>query len=211
MCRPHSNVDWTYKKMNDFKAIKAKKKARKSKRRNNAKFMDAIKLVQAGYGQTVQECPTVPGSYGEGVDAPEWSRVSFVDKQGHKLSLKKLKKMLWDEMTTYVRLRDGDVCVACGYELGYALNHIVPASEGSWAKWSIDNVFWGCRTDNFKEFHHRAYWASVVFPRLFGQARISYLWEKSKEKVQYRRPDFEAMILNVRKLTEELNNGTAAN
>lgn len=102
------------------------------------------------------------------------------------------KKRLWDTLTEYVHLRDGDMCRICKRNPGYALYHLVPQNEGNAVRYCEDNVVWGCRGCNCGESNHRARYARL-HERIFGKDYMDRLWERSKPIAQFRDHHYKEM------------------
>ncbi len=109
-------------------------------------------------------------------------------------SIKALKNRLWDLNTEAVKKRDGETCVACKTNPGYAQNHIVPQCEGPGIAYDLDNLFWGCSACNAAESFHRGYWQRVRFPAIFGPDKVAELWSRSRLPAQLRRGELNSMI-----------------
>lgn len=114
-------------------------------------------------------------------------------------SIKKLRAMTWAALRAYVLRRDtlenDGLCMICHTNPIELLYHLLPASSGSAAKYDPANTVGACNTCNYLEFRNRAKYVFIHIG-LFGLEYMTALDVKSRTVVQYRRPDYEAMILD---------------
>jgi len=107
----------------------------------------------------------------------------------------------------FVEWRAMGLCDVCKINQGYSWYHIIPANEGQWAKWSIENIVWGCRECNCKENKFRAKYVDL-HRMIFGYEFYAMLREKSNKTVQFRGEDFKRMREALeQKMASGLRNG----
>lgn len=137
-----------------------------------------------------------------------WVKGSKPPKNKKKPSITKLRKQVWDALSLYVRARDSKVhnglcliCVTRPIEIAY---HLIPANEGAAMKFDHEDVVGACSLCNFLEQNNRARY-SLKHIELFGIEKMRALEAKSRTTVQYRRPDYEAMLSDFRARLAAIN------
>ncbi len=112
-------------------------------------------------------------------------------------SITKLRKQVWTALSLYIRERDkslhGGLCLICRTRPIKLAYHLIPANEGAAMKFDPDDCVGACTLCNFYEQNNRARYA-LKHIELFGIEKMRALEEKSRTTVQYRRPDYEAML-----------------
>ena len=128
------------------------------------------------------------------------------------LTKTELKAKLWSLVSFYVRLRDrylaNGKCLICRANPIEVAYHIIPANEGSAAKWDFDeNIVGACSGCNLREVRFRRR-VAVDHRKIFGDAYIDRLEAKAKTIVKYSELDYHRMTAEVREKIRGLTCGS---
>ncbi len=146
----------------EYQAIARKTAAKKSRREDNAKFINKMKRAT---GQTVIAC---------------------LDKTSLKKAIVKLLGLL-DKKINGPRCRLGAECPdfkKYGPHDGEAACHIISQKRGGAAQLEPLGIYWGCHDANFGEMMNRDLYRQIHI-RVFGKERVEWLEAKAREKVHY--------------------------
>ena len=123
------------------------------------------------------------------------------------LTTSQMKKKLWTLVSMYVRIRDkranNGLCAICKARPIECAYHICPSNDGSATRWDLDNIVGACNGCNCGENYHRFKYAEK-HRQLFG-AKYDALVEKSKQIVQYKLADYEALYQDIKAKLEAMN------
>lgn len=103
-------------------------------------------------------------------------------KKKKSLSLSKLKKLLWTEISLLVRSWS-PVCLACKIRPTEVAAHIVPSNEGAMTRYFLPNLYPCCVICNGLEKWNRATWV-YEHRNMFGEEFVDALYMMSNEIFQ---------------------------
>lgn len=113
-----------------------------------------------------------------------------------KASVKTLKLKLTKLVHAHIKRRDNNTCQWCGkYVEGSNchVSHVIPKSEGNVLRWDPINLKVLCFHCHINRWHKNPKdaweWYESTFPE-----RAKYLEEHRREKVHWKRHDYERMI-----------------
>lgn len=116
-----------------------------------------------------------------------FAHVSVSGKRNKKksLSLSKLKKLLWTEISLLVRSWS-PICMGCGVNPTECAAHIVPSNEGAMTRYFLPNLYPCCLICNGLEKWNRATWV-YRHRELFGDMFVDSLYEMSNVTFQIKK------------------------
>ncbi len=164
-----------------FTHQKARAKARKDRREENARFQaEATGLVYGpAASQEAQEGPVPPKRASWPRTGVRKGKAGKSGKRKKSPTLSKLKKLLWTATSLVVRSWSPTCIVPGCFALTQCAAHIVPSHEGAATRFFLPNLYPCCNPHNDAERHRRATWVKK-HEEMFGEDLVNGLYAYSQ-------------------------------